>query len=261
MGHIVGPEGILQGITQPGPMARRVEDLALGLGIMAGPDWRDPYVVPMPVGDPAKVVLRGLKVAVFTDNGVITPRADLMEAVRRSAAVLRSAGAVVSEARPDGLKLATDSAFTLMTADGGATLIRVLDRVGTGPGDSDLRTAVAAVTPMSSGDFTALLERLDQARMTMLRFLERFDAIVCPVNADVAVKHGTAAERIYPGLSYTVPFNVAGWPAGVVRAATSSEGLPIGVQVVAGPWREDVVLALLAQLERELGGWQPAPGL
>ena len=52
---------------------------------------------------------------------------------------------------------------------------------------------------------------------------------------------------------------MTGWPAAVVRGGTSPEGLPIGVQVVARPWREDVALALAARLEAALGGWQRPP--
>jgi amidase len=58
---------------------------------------------------------------------------------------------------------------------------------------------------------------------------------------------------------YTKPYSMAGWPAVVVRAGTSSEGMPIGVQVVAPPWREDVALAVALLIEKALGGWQPPP--
>jgi amidase len=53
-------------------------------------------------------------------------------------------------------------------------------------------------------------------------------------------------------------YNLTGWPAAVVRAGTSPEGLPIGVQIVAPPWREDVVLAVAGSIETAFGGWQPA---
>jgi len=50
---------------------------------------------------------------------------------------------------------------------------------------------------------------------------------------------------------------LTGWPAAVVRAGTSPEGLPIGVQIAAKPWREDVALAVAGVIEDELGGWKP----
>ena len=49
---------------------------------------------------------------------------------------------------------------------------------------------------------------------------------------------------------------MTGWPGAIVRGGTSPEGLPIGVQVVARPWREDVALALARIIEDGSGGWQ-----
>jgi amidase len=95
----------------------------------------------------------------------------------------------------------------------------------------------------------------------MLAFLERYDVIVCPVNAYAALPHGqTFDDDKLPGFGYTMAYNLTGWPAVVVRGGTSPEGLPIGVQVVARPWREDVALAVARQIERSLGGWQ-APSM
>jgi amidase len=51
-------------------------------------------------------------------------------------------------------------------------------------------------------------------------------------------------------------YNMTGWPGVVVRAGTSPEGLPVGAQFVASPWREDVALAAASEVERALGGWQ-----
>lgn len=48
-----------------------------------------------------------------------------------------------------------------------------------------------------------------------------------------------------------------GYPAVVVRAGSTAEGMPIGVQVVARPWRDDVALAVAAIIEDAMGGWQP----
>jgi Asp-tRNA(Asn)/Glu-tRNA(Gln) amidotransferase A subunit family amidase len=56
--------------------------------------------------------------------------------------------------------------------------------------------------------------------------------------------------------SYTGAYNLTGWPGAVVRAGSSPEGLPLGVQIVAQPWREDVALAVARHLETTLGGWQ-----
>lgn len=91
----------------------------------------------------------------------------------------------------------------------------------------------------------------------MLSFFENYDAIVCPPCAFTAPLHGaTLREDLDAGFSYSEVYNYVGWPAVVVRGGTSAEGLPIGVQVVAPPWREDVALAIAYRLEHDLGGWK-----
>ena len=94
-------------------------------------------------------------------------------------------------------------------------------------------------------------------RNAMLRFLKNYDVILCPTHALPAVEHGKSGRPdIFPGFSYTIAHNLTGWPGAVVRCGTSTEGLPLGVQVVARPWREDVALAVASHLERALGGYQ-----
>jgi len=68
---------------------------------------------------------------------------------------------------------------------------------------------------------------------------------------------GAAAGGGWP---YTGAFNSAGWPVVVVRCGSSADGkLPIGVQVVAKPWREDICIAVASYLESKSGGWQKPP--
>ena len=70
---------------------------------------------------------------------------------------------------------------------------------------------------------------------------------------------GKPTAEANSAFSYTFAYNMTGWPAVVVRAGTSSNGLPLGVQIVGRPWREDVVLALARQVEQALGGYQWPP--
>jgi amidase len=90
----------------------------------------------------------------------------------------------------------------------------------------------------------------------MLQFIAPYDVLICPVNANVALKHGAVQDHV-DGFTYTATYNITGWPGVVVRAGTSPEGLPIGVQILAKPWREDVALAVAQFVEAEFGGWQP----
>ncbi len=92
----------------------------------------------------------------------------------------------------------------------------------------------------------------------MLAIFDQADVVICPVNAGPAVRHGESLElEDLPPFSYTFSYNMTGWPGTVVRGGTSPEGLPIGVQVLAAPSREDRTLAVAKFLEGELGGFQP----
>ena len=100
-GHVVpyglGARDIL---TQNGPMARFVDDLALLLPIISGPDWRDPAIAPVPLGDPSQVAMKDLRVAVHTDNGVVPATPPVAGAVDAAAAALTDAGAAVEGPAP-----------------------------------------------------------------------------------------------------------------------------------------------------------------
>ena len=123
-----------------------------------------------------------------------------------------------------------------------------------------------------------LIEAEEKYRTKFLCALDarRLDAIVCPPSAVPAVRHGGFLAG--PSVSYTLLYSLLGMPAGVVaatrvrlgeesdrppsrdvveRAARAAEadsaGLPVGVQVVARHWREDVALAVMAALEAHFG--------
>ena len=114
---------------------------------------------------------------------------------------------------------------------------------------------------MTAAELYGLLRRWDAFRAEMLAWGERFDAVVCPVFAGPAPRHGeTAVPGAMDPTSYTTPSSLTGWPSATVRCGTSSEALPLDVQVVARPWRDDVALAVAQALERALGGWR-APAL
>ena len=260
-GHIVPYAlGAQDSLTQNGPMARYVEDLVLTLPIISGPDWRDPAIVPMPLGDPGAVDLRGLRVAMHTDNGVITPVPEIVGAVKSAAQALGEAGLSVEEDVPEVLGRTYQMEMDLTYADGGAWIRRLLQRAGTKKPHPVLQKRLDDAKPISTAEFTEVLEALDRYRSDMLAFMENYDVILCPTEAFPALSHGEAQhEDVQRGWSYTSAYNMTGWPAAVVRGGATPDGMPIGVQVVARPWREDVVLAVAQMMETSLGGWQRPP--
>lgn len=255
-GHIVSYDmGALESLTQIGPIARSVDDLNLILSVIAGPDADDPYIVPISLRNPDQVRLASLRVATYTDNEAVTPTADVINTVQAALSVLADAGATISEAGPQAVTNTHSLWMDLATADGGAWIKQVLDQAGTTQIHPIIETRFLNRPTLSTAEYNTMLRYTDQVRSDMHHFMQDYDLIVCPVNAYPTMPHSEAAEKV-TGYTYTRIYNITGWPVVVVRAGTSAEGMPIGVQLVAQPWREDVALAAAKQIEQVLGGWQ-----
>ena len=133
--------------------------------------------------------------------------------------------------------------------------VRLVDKAGTEQVHPRMERFLNA-EPISAAEYTLLLEQMDDFRSRMLSFMENYDAILSPVRPWPALPHGeTLTPEASPANFYTSVYNTTGWPGSVVRVGTSADGLPIGVQVMCRPWREDVAVAVAAVLESALGGY------
>jgi amidase len=255
-GHFPGPGGTLDSIWQIGPLARHVEDLDLILRIISGPDWRDTAIVPMPLGDPAEVDLKKLRVAFFTHNGIVAPTEETAETVRTAARKLAGEVATLEEARPPAIEQTYEIYLALFSADGGAGLEELIKSAGTTEIHPLMKQVleIQRANAATMAEYGALVARWDAFKSAMLSFMENFDAILSPVCSFPEMVHGSTYDRL-PSFSYTMTYNLTGWPAAVVRGGTAPNGLPIGVQIAARPWREDVALATAGRLEKSFGEW------
>ena len=260
-GHFPPVAGLMNRLWQIGPLARFVEDLILALRVIMGPDGRDPVSVPMPLGDPDAVVLKNLRVAFYTDNGILSPTPETAEVVKNTVKALSDLVMSVEENCPQEIERTYDIWWGLASADRGAGVTAILKLAGTTELHLYMKRFLdvqLAAKPMVPSDFGSLISGWDTFCSAMTRFFENYDVIICPVIAFPAQEHGFIMQKDKDlGFSYCFTYNLTGWPAVVVRGGTSPEGLPIGVQVVARPWREEVALAVAQHIETALGGWQP----
>jgi amidase len=221
--------------TVIGPMARTVEDLELALRLIAGPDGRDPSAVPVPLGEPSAVNLRGLRVAFYVGMPGARPSEAVRTAVVEACHALESAGAIVEEAAPGRL----EESLTITQAYWARP-------------ESIRLNAWAPPSPsrLTADQVEESLFMWDRFRRSMLTFFGRYDLIVCPAGAGPAplASEPVTAEHYL----YTLPFSLTGNPVVVVRAGTE-DGLPLGVQVVARNWEDATALAAAAEIERALG--------
>ena len=258
-GHFPPAGGWIEALWQIGPMARYVEDLATVMPLLIGTDGRDPSTVSMPFHDPRTVNLRDLRVAFYTDNGIAAADAEVSHVIRAAAVALAGEVRVVDGSRPHCLENAYDLEMKLLGADGGDGLWQYLGQLGSTKVHPLLRGWLEKLEAYRTdlAGFHRYWDEWDHYRAGMFAFLRDYDAILCPAYTQPALPHGTSTlDENFRGFSHTMAYNLTGWPAAVVRCGESAGGLPIAVQVVVHPWREDVALAVAGWLEQEFGGWK-----
>ncbi|MCD6025797.1 MAG: amidase family protein [Solimicrobium sp.] len=262
-GHIpLDCMGLFSQFISFGPMARTVEDLNLVAPLMVGPDHLDAHVVPVAWRPIENVALDRLKLAFYTDDGIATASKDIVAAIRNAARALQPDVLTVTERRPDVLPeidtLLSNS--ILLGGDEGEWLRDIFQKLKMDR-PSPLLLEFYEMSKKSKMSITELRwswVRFDQHRRSMLQFMANYDVILCPVAATVAKSHGQSFKEV-KDFSYSICYSLVNWPVVVVNVGQSADGLPIGVQVVARPWREDVALAVARHLERTLGSSLKCP--
>ncbi len=223
--------------TTIGPLARYVEDLALTLPVLTGIDGKDPSVIPLPVADWRVVDVRSLRVAFYTHHAEAEPTRETARTCHQAAKTLENVCASVEEVLPPRIEEAYD----------------ITRQYWERPESMAMEAWVPdGKVKLSSEEIERHLFMWDRFRRALIGFIADYDVILTPAAECPAMPHGTDSGRI----PYTLPYSLTGWPCVVVRGGTSPEGMPIGMQVVARPWRDDVALAVARELERGLGGWQ-----
>ena len=280
-GQIPGPPGTLTqaDIAVVGPMARTVEDCAIGLDLLAGPDDWNRAAWSLDLPPRRREGAKGLRVALWADDSYCPVDPEISAAVTRVGTALAEAGAMVdADARPDGFDFAkADRTFVELLAGAMSG--------GFGPAElDDMARRDAAGEPIegSLGVSPAWLrhrawlssnERRLQMRARWADFFTDHDVLLAPISPTVAIPHDhshPATERTIDVAGTTRPyfdqirwmglFGVAWLPATAVPVGLHSSGLPIGLQVV-GPFLEDrTCLSAAAVIEQITGGTQRPPG-
>ncbi|WP_456763146.1 AtzE family amidohydrolase [Bradyrhizobium sp. USDA 4011] len=246
-----------------GPLARSVKDLGLAYDAMQGPDADDPACIVQSVEPTVPLLandVRGLRIAIaggyFQQN--VFPEA--IEAVAR---VAKALGAKQTVELPEAAR-ARAAAYIITTTEGAALH---LDRLRKRPNDFDPavrdRFIAGAMVPGVYVDKAQKFRRWYRARM--LELFQSVDVILAPATPCTAPKLGQVnftldgvelPVRANIGI-HTQPISFIGLP--VVAVPVPLEPLPIGVQIITAPWREDIALRVAYALEQMGVAVAPAP--
>jgi Asp-tRNA(Asn)/Glu-tRNA(Gln) amidotransferase A subunit family amidase len=257
-GHIPPTAGAFSDGAVIGPMARQVEDLSLLLGILSESKMT------------ARCELAGSQVGIYLNDEDVPVTNETRRAINTAASALSEAGLIVIEERPPCIERAIDLWPTLFSRAAAIQLREFYrgqeDQAGT-VARSLLASSEGNSLPSLEAVSNAVTER-DGLREKLSQWMKRTPLIIAPVGATPAFAHGARrvdvdgkSISVFRAFGYSRAANVLGFPAVVVPAGRSVEGLPIGLQLIGRPFEEEIVLSAARIIEEACGGWTPPPGV
>lgn len=265
---------------QAGPMARSVEDCAIMLNVMAGHDPKDSTSANMEVPDFSGLLgqdLKGKRIGIpmeYRSEGLSPEIADLWD---QGAKWLENAGAEVVEVSLPHTKYALATYYILVPAEASSNLARYdglrygvrVDEGGNlddmyrksraaGFGEEVTRRILIGTYVLSAGYYDAYYIKAQKVRRLILqdfqKAFETCDALLTPATPTPAFPIGENDDdpvTMYLNDIFTVTANLAGIPGMSVPAGLSSQGLPLGLQLLGRPWDEANLLKIGHALETQ----------
>jgi Asp-tRNA(Asn)/Glu-tRNA(Gln) amidotransferase A subunit family amidase len=261
-GHLppcVGPFSVLGAI---GPMARTMDDVTLAFRTLSGQDPHDPISPPIVMRSPSLNDLRAYAIGFFEDDDLTPVTPETRAAVQAAAQALREAGFRVEPFRPRTLEQLRKLWWKFFVQCGAMFYGPAIacKRAKLSPIFSEFLQIAESLPPLTATELLNAWAELDVLRAKTLEELSAHPVLLCPVASIPAFRHGERewtiegrAVEYLDAVRHTQWFNTLAAPAAVVPVGRSPEGLPIGVQIVARPFQDEVALAIAAIVDAAFG--------
>jgi aspartyl-tRNA(Asn)/glutamyl-tRNA(Gln) amidotransferase subunit A len=262
-------------LDQIGPFARTVEDAAAAYAVVAGHDPHDSTSIPDPLDDPTAALrdgVKGMRLGVPREYMGEGLEPGVRQRVAEAIAVLEGLGATIEEVSLPSTDLGLSTYYIVAPAECSSNLARydgvrfgrrverpsltdtMLRTRDEGFGNEVKRRVMLGTYALSSGYYDAYYRRAQKVRTLIAREFDivfaSVDALVCPTSPKVAFTTGAIQDPIemYLNDALTIPVNLAGLP-GISVPCGFSDGLPVGLQVIAPRLRDARVFQVAAAYE------------
>lgn len=246
-------------MSMQGPLARTVDDVRLGLAVMAGRDHRDPMWVPAPLDGPPLP----RRVALVDEVPGLPLAPAVAEALATAARVLAEAGYTVERVAVPDLVASGFLASRLLFTDMARQMIPQAEVLGSEEIRWYFRTLFELAPPITEVDeYLELLARRTTLARAWVAVLEEHPVVVAPLltrgllEVDEDLRDAATLHGIWEALYPSITVNLVGLPA-VLAPTGLHGGLPTGVQLIAPRYREDVALDAAAVIEAAVGRLTP----
>ncbi|MCK5391412.1 MAG: Asp-tRNA(Asn)/Glu-tRNA(Gln) amidotransferase subunit GatA [Deltaproteobacteria bacterium] len=277
-------------LDQAGPITKTVEDTALILNAISGPDPKDSTCVNIPVPDYTlrlKDDIKGLKIGIPKEYFVDGMDKEVEDASRKAISVMEGLGAEIIEISLPHTEYAVLTYYIIAPSEASSNLARY-DGVkygyrtegaeslrdmyfktrAEGFGDEVKRRIMLGTYALSSGYYDAYYLKAQRVRTLIKNDFEeafkRVDTIMAPTTPEVAFKIGEKIQdpiKMYLSDVLTIPCNIAGLPGISVPCGFSTDGLPIGIQVLGKPFDEETVLRMAYAYEQHTDWREATPAV
>ncbi|OHB26879.1 MAG: amidase [Phenylobacterium sp. RIFCSPHIGHO2_01_FULL_69_31] len=244
---------VSQLMSAQGPLTRTVEDARVALEVMSAQDRRDPWYAPAPLDGDS--VPRRAAIARIPDDMDCDPA--VVALYRQAGEHLAAAGYELEEVEVPELSAVWGLWRDLLFAEFAVMQAPLMRKVGSDAFKRLIEASLASSTVTDLEGYMRGIARRTGFIRTWMEFLERHPVLLTPVsvqrtpgpNADV---DGSARNLFWKGLRFVGPVNLLGLPAAVVPVGLV-DGAPIGVQLIATRFREDLCLQAAAAIESRAG--------
>jgi len=250
---LVGTRGVVElswSTGAVGPMARGVDGLAILMSVLAGPDPRDPWARQTPEALdftlPEAPELAGLKIGVPEDFAC-KPAPETARAFERAAGVLGDLGAEIRPMAIEGLTASRMTCLLIIEAEGAVAYARYLDDP-TVVFAAEVRQQLDYGRDLPVAKLVGALKARDLLRRRVEALFQEVDLLMSPTTPRAALSFDEAAPANTPG--YMALANLCGLPALSVPMGFDADGLPLGLQLIAAPFRDPLVLRVGKAYER-----------
>jgi len=229
-----------------GPMARSVRDVALLLHVIAGYDPLDPVCANVHVDDYLGHLddgVMGWKIAVAVGDYFNDVDTEVGEAVQVAAKIFESLGAHVEEVELSWVRELAIANGVVVQADAAAFH---RERLSSHPDwfGADVRQRLQTGADCTSTDYVLMRRIQSEMSRQFVNLFKDHDVLLTPTTPIPAplIEGTDAIEQARRLTRFTAPFNLSGLPALTIPCGCDDFGLPIGLQVISGSWRETKVL-------------------
>jgi Asp-tRNA(Asn)/Glu-tRNA(Gln) amidotransferase A subunit family amidase len=259
-GHFPPGEGAFSWLGVVGPMARSVADLRILFETLRGPDPGEALSSFVAPRNSTRESLRGLRVGVIESDALGKPTPEISAAVQQSAAMLATCGFRIEQLQIPDLPRALELWWFFF----GPAVAYLFSSGITTEQESELSPQFREYLEVAREDPAPTLDSLlancaerDRLRANILRRMSEVPILLSPVCNTPAFRHNEGTWRGPDGYRETMRpaqwLNLVGFPAATMPMTISAQGLPIGVQLIARPNEEELLLEVAALLEEARG--------